>query len=55
MEVFKCILSVLGAGCGSYFGIMLMRFLAVKVGFTGFAYYSWGAALFSFVMYLVVV
>lgn len=55
VEVFKCILSVLGAGCGSYFGIMLMRFLAVKVGFTGFAYYSWGAALFSFVMYLVVV
>lgn len=54
-EMFKCILSVLGAGCGSYFGIMLMRFLSVKAGFTAFAYYSWGAALFSFVMYLVVV
>lgn len=54
-SVFNCILSMLGAGCGGYFGIMLMRFLAVKTGFTGFAYYSWGAALFSFALYLTVI
>jgi hypothetical protein len=34
--------------------IVLMRYLAVKVGFTGFAYYSLGLALFSFVFYLVI-
>ena len=54
-SVLNCILSMLGAGCGGYFGIMLMRFLSVKTGFTGFAYYCWGAAMFSFVLYLTVV
>lgn len=34
--------------------IVLMRYLAVKVGFTGFAYYSLGLTLFSFVFYLVI-
>ena len=48
------ILSAAGAAIGGYFGIMLMRFLAVKTGFSGFAYYSWGAALFSFILYLIV-
>lgn len=54
-SVLNCIFSMLGAGCGGYFGIMLMRFLSVKKGFTGFAYYCWGAAMFSFVLYLTVV
>lgn len=39
---------------GGYLGIMLMRFLSVKAGFTGFAYYSWGLALFSFILYLMI-
>ncbi len=37
-------------GCGS---IYTMRFLAVKSDVSGFAYYSWGAALFALVLYLV--
>lgn len=39
---------------GGYFGIVIMRYLTVQIGYAGFAYYSWGAAMFSFVLYLIV-
>lgn len=52
--VLSCILSGIMAFVGGYFGIMLVRFLAVRTGFAGFAYYSWGAALFTFILYLIV-
>lgn len=39
---------------GAWAGITFMRYLSVKAGFTGFSYYSWGLALFSFILYLVV-
>ncbi len=47
-------LALLTAFAGAYFGIQFLRFLAVRVGFSGFAYYSWGAALFTFILYLMV-
>lgn len=50
--ILQCLLSALTAYLGAYTAIMLMRFLAVRAGFTGFAYYSWGAALFSFILFL---
>lgn len=46
------IAAVLSFG-GAWFGILLIRFLAVKAGFTGFSYYSWGLAMFSFILYLI--
>lgn len=52
--VFQCILAAAASFGGASFGISVMRFLAVRTGFSGFAYYCWGAALFSFLMYLTV-
>lgn len=53
LGVLSCIVSGLMAFLGSYFGIRLVRFLTVQTGFAGCAYYSWGAALFAFVLYLI--
>lgn len=38
---------------GARLGIALIRYLTFKTGFTGFAYYSWGMALFVFIFYLI--
>lgn len=39
---------------GAYAAIMFMRFMSQKTGFYTFCYYSWGMALFSFVLYLLI-
>lgn len=38
----------------SYFSILFIRFLAVNAGLFGFAYYSWGAAMLAFILYLAI-
>lgn len=43
--------SAFGSG---YLGILFMRYLAMKTEFYSFCYYSWGVAMFSFVLYLIV-
>ncbi len=48
------IFAALAALLGAYAGISAMRFLAVHTDLSGFAYYCWGAALFLFLLYLVV-
>lgn len=50
--ILKALLAALAAYIGAYLAIILMRFLAVKAGFYAFANYSWGAALFVFILYL---
>ena len=42
----------LSSFAGAYLSVFLMRNLIIHRGLHGFAYYSWGAALFSFVLYL---
>ena len=37
-----------------WLSIMFQRYLSFKLGGTGFAYYSWGLALFSFIFYLMI-
>lgn len=48
------VLSAGSAFIGGYLSIVIVRYLTVQIGYAGFAYYSWGAALFSFVLYLIV-
>ena len=38
---------------GASGAIALLRFMSVKNGFAGFAYYAWGTALFAFILYLI--
>ena len=52
--VLGYIFSAVFAYIGAYLSILLVRFLAVRTGYSGFAYYCWGAALFSMILYLIV-
>lgn len=51
--VFGCITAAAAAFIAAYFAIFLFRFLSVKAGFSGFAYYCWGLALFTLIIYLI--
>ena len=46
------VLTAAAAYAGSTAAIMAMRSLAVKAGFTNFAFYSWGAAMLALILYL---
>lgn len=41
------------AFAGGYISISIVRSLSKCVGYSGLAYYSWGAALFAFILYLI--
>lgn len=51
--VFCCITVAAAAFGTAYLAIFLVRFLSVKAGYSGFAYYCWGLALFSLIIYLI--
>jgi undecaprenyl pyrophosphate phosphatase UppP len=54
LRFLGCLLAC-AASCGGSIGaIMMMRHLAVKTGFSGFAFYGWGLGLFSLILYLMV-
>lgn len=50
--VVQYVLAGASAFCSAYFATLLMRFLAANLDYSGFAYYSWGAALFTFILYI---
>ena len=52
--VICCLLAGVAAFSGAIAGIRIMEHLAFQIGFSGFAYYSWGAALFAFLIYLTI-
>ena len=47
-----CLLAAAAAFVGAYYGIKIMRAMAVNIGFGIFAYYSIGLAMMAFVLYL---
>lgn len=49
---FTYILSAVGSFIGGYCGIKMAKIVMERIGFFGFAYYSWGAALLTFLLYL---
>lgn len=46
------LLSAAAAFAGAFLGIRILRLLAEKAGFSVFAYYCWGLALFAFILNL---
>ncbi len=50
--MISCLAGAGFAYLGATFAIQIMRFLSVNTGYSGFSYYCWGAALFTFVLYL---
>lgn len=51
--VIGYLLSGIAGFCGGYIGISIIKMVLSESGFSGFAYYSIGTALFSFILYLI--
>lgn len=51
--ILKFLAAAVAAFVGTLLGIRLMKFLAEGAGYTGFAFYSWGLALFIFILNLI--
>ena len=52
--VISCFVAAVAAAAGTYLGVRVMRLLARHTGFDVFFLYSFGAGLFSFIIYLLV-
>ena len=53
-NLFGYISSGIFAYLGAMLSIYLIRTVSAHSGYMGFVYYSWGAALFTFILYLIV-
>ena len=53
MMLLQCIVGAVFAFAGAHISISLLRFMAVKVGFSWFSYYNWGLALFAFLLFMI--
>lgn len=52
--LFSCILAAAATFGGVYLAVKVMRGLAVNIGFSCFAYYSWGSALLAMFLYIII-
>lgn len=48
------LLSGVAAFCGGYISVSFLLILLTHIGFSHFAYYSFGVSLFSFILYLII-
>lgn len=53
MMLLQCLAGAIFAYIGAAVSIALLRFMAVKVGFSWFSYYCWGLALFAFLLFMI--
>ena len=51
--ILQCIISGCAAYIGATGGISLMKAVVYRAGIENFSYYCWGAALFTFILYMV--
>lgn len=54
VQLLYWLLSAVSAYFAAYYAIVLMRHLTVKLGYSVFSYYSFGAALFVYILYLII-
>lgn len=52
-SLWNFFLSGIFSAVGGYCSIGIIRFYTVKSGYSGFAYYCWGAAMLSLILYLI--
>ena len=53
--LLQCIVASAAAFAGSILSVHIIRYFGRRPGFTAFAYYSWGAALLAFILYLTII
>ena len=52
LQILSALIAFVTSFIGSCAAVSFMRYILVSVGLSGFALYSWGTALFSFIVYL---
>ena len=53
IALLQCLFAAVISYVGATLAISLLRFMAVRIGFSWFSYYCWGLALFAFLLYMI--